>query len=163
MKTFATLLLALFMANSAAAQTAEKVTSLKELANGKEYKFDTSFWDEEYLAYISVDMDFSQEPFTTFSLNEDANELTIREMLEKRSDNKILYEVTSKSVYQVEIKGETIYNIKSLSGYNIVKFDSLLFLPNQSKFYNCLQNIRNNNKWMLYLDLETIDPSKIIK
>ena len=160
MKTFATLLLALFMANSAAAQTAEKVTSLKELANGKEYIFDTGFWDEEESDYLS-DI-YSQEPFTTFSLNNDANELTIRKMLEKEGvDGQIQYEVKSKSVYNVEIKGDIIYHIKSLSEYDIVIFDSLLFLPNQSKYYNCLQNNRKNNKTMLYLNLNTIDSSKI--
>ncbi len=150
------------MALQISAQTAKPVSSLKELANGKEYIFDTGFWDEEESDYFSLEKDYSQEPFTTFSLNKDANELNVREMLEKEgNDGQIQYEVKSKSVYSVEIKGETIYNIKSLSEYDIVKFDSLLFLPNQSKYYNCLQNNRKNNKTMLYLNLDTIDTSKI--
>ncbi len=149
------------MALQISAQTAKPVSSLKELANGKEYIFDTGFWDEEESDYLS-DIGYSQEPFTTFSLNNDANELTVRKMLEKEGvDGQIQYEVKSKSVYNVEIKGDIIYHIKSLSEYDIVIFDSLLFLPNQSKYYNCLQNNRKNNKTMLYLNLNTIDSSKI--
>lgn len=149
------------MALQISAQTAKPVSSLKELANGKEYIFDTGFWDEEESDYLS-DIGYSQEPFTTFLLNNDANELTVRKMLEKEGvDGQIQYEVKSKSVYNVEIKGDIIYHIKSLSEYDIVIFDSLLFLPNQSKYYNCLQNNRKNNKTMLYLNLNTIDSSKI--
>ena len=150
------------MALQISAQTAKPVSSLKELANGKEYIFDTGFWDEEESGYLSIEIDYSQEPFTTFSLNKDANELTVREMLEKEgNDGQIQYEVKSKSVYQVEIKGETLYNIKSLSEYDIVAFDSLQFMTNRSEYYNCLQNNRKNNKTMLYLNLDTIDTSKI--
>ena len=103
------------MALQITAQTAKPVSSLKELANGKEYIFDTGFWDEEESDYLS-DIGYSQEPFTTFSLNNDANELTVRKMLEKEGvDGQIQYEVKSKTVYNVEINGDIIYHIKSLS------------------------------------------------
>ena len=148
------------MALQISAQTAKPVSSLKELANGKEYGFYIGFWNESFSDYEASER-FPQEPFTTFSLNKNANELTISKILEKEDNNgETSYEIMSKSVYQVEIKGETIYNIKSLSGYDIVEFDSLLFIPNQRE-HNCLQNNRNNKKTMLYLELNAIDTSKI--
>lgn len=148
------------MALQVSAQTAKPVTSLKELANGKEYIFTTGFWDDRFSDYISIDLDYSQEPFTTFSLNKNANELTISKILEKEDNNsQKSYEIKSKSVYQVEIKGETIYNIKSLSENEIVAFDSLKFITNESEYSNCLQNIRKNEKSMLYLELDAFNPT----
>ena len=146
------------MALQISAQTAKPVSSLKELANGKEYIFDTGSWDEEESDYLFIDIDYSQEPFTTFSLNKDANELNVREMLEKEdNDGQIQYEVKSKSVYSVEIKGETIYNIKSLSEYDIIKFDSLRF----EKFGDVYGLRNDRNKTMLFLNYPEIDTSKI--
>ena len=107
------------------AQTPEEVTSWDVLANGKEYTvIGPGIWSEDDGAYLFQEVDYEQ----TFSLNEEAEQLTIAQIRELRSGNATDDEVNTQiqilrtvSVHEVETNGEYLDYLGTIRGKHDIR------------------------------------------
>lgn len=141
------------MSTAATAQTPDEVTSWDALANGKEYTVTgPGIWSEQDSAYLFKETDYEQ----TFSLDTNAEKLTIAQITEIRSDNSsadtVNYQIQvlrSVSVHEVEVNGEYLDYLGTIRGKHKTGFKSLQIV----KYGNGigLHDYNNNQMWILVL------------
>ncbi|MBQ5550336.1 MAG: hypothetical protein IIT32_04690 [Bacteroidales bacterium] len=152
-KLLLTIIAATAISTAAMAQTPEEVTSWDVLANGKEYTvIGPGIWSEEDGAYLFQEVDYEQ----TFSLNEEAEQLTIAQIRELRSGNATDDEVNTQiqilrtvSVHEVETNGEYLDYLGTIRGKHDIGFKSLEIV----KYGNGigLHDYNKNQMWILTL------------
>ncbi|MBO4773044.1 MAG: hypothetical protein J5595_10950 [Bacteroidales bacterium] len=153
MKRTLTIMAAIAISTAATAQTPDEVTSWDVLANGKEYTVTgPGIWSEDDSAYLFKEVDYEQ----TFSLDENAERLTIAQISELRSDNStddaVDYQIQTLrtvSVHEVDVNGEYLDYLGTIRGKHNIGFKSLQIV----KYGNGigLHDYNNNQMWILTL------------
>ena len=153
MKKTLTIMAAIAMSTAAMAQTPDEVTSWDVLANGKEYTVTgPGIWSEEDSAYLFKEVEYEQ----TFSLDQNAEQLTIAQITEVRGDNStaaaVDYQIQtlrSVSVHEVDVNGEYLDYLGTIRGKHNIGFKSLQIV----KYGNGigLHDYNNNQMWILTL------------
>lgn len=109
------------LSTTTSAQKADEINTWADLANNKNYVLGgPCTWSEEDSTYICEELDYTE----TFSLNEDANELTITQIHEtylpqEYEDGQGAVKITTNSKtakYSVEINGEYLDYLGPISG-----------------------------------------------
>ncbi|MBQ1696608.1 MAG: hypothetical protein II075_01875 [Bacteroidales bacterium] len=153
MKKILTILTATAISTAAMAQTPDEIESWDNLADGKEYTvLGPGIWNEEDSAYK-----FNAEEFElTFSLDTDAENLTIAKISEIRTDNSHdnvadykIQTIRTESVHEVETNGEYLDYLGTIRGKHDIGFKSLQIV----KYGNGigLHDYNNNQMWILVL------------
>jgi hypothetical protein len=153
MKIITTIITATAISTATMAQTPDEVTTWDVLANGKEYTvIGPGIWSEADSVYKFNKVDYE----LTFSLDEDAEKLTIAKIQEVRTDNSHddvadyqIQTARSESKHEVETNGEYLDYLGTISGRHDIGFKSLEIV----KYGNGigLHDYNKNQMWILVL------------